>query len=224
MPRVCTVCRHKARDAIDRALVDGAPARRIVEQYGLSKGAVGRHQADHLPAALLKGEEAREEVRSLGLVEQLERWLERVNLLFDACDRWLRDPEDPSRYDIGPRAEDLKVVFSEAGPDGTPVRKKKKLSELLALVEGTARVVELVETKHADPRELILRTHARLQSHQELIAKLLGELKDQPTINLTVAPEWLQIRSTLLVALGPYPEARQAVVAALAQTEGHARN
>ncbi len=34
--------------------------------------------------------------------------------------------------------------------------------------------------------------------------------------NVLLAPEWLQVRSTLLMVLAPYPEARLAVAGALA--------
>ncbi len=53
----------------------------------------------------------------------------------------------------------------------------------------------------------------------ELTAKLVGELDDRPQVNVLVAPEWLLVRATLLEALGPHPEARQAVAARLATLE-----
>ena len=40
---------------------------------------------------------------------------------------------------------------------------------------------------------------------------MLGELGDQPQVNVLVAPEGLQVRATLLPALAPYPTARVAV-------------
>ncbi len=49
----------------------------------------------------------------------------------------------------------------------------------------------------------------------ELTAKLVGELDDRPVVNVLVAPEWLLVRATLLDALRPHPEARQAVAARL---------
>jgi len=49
----------------------------------------------------------------------------------------------------------------------------------------------------------------------ELLAKLLGELDERPVINLVAAPEWIQIRTAILVALQPYPEARVTVAEAL---------
>jgi hypothetical protein len=57
----------------------------------------------------------------------------------------------------------------------------------------------------------------------ELLARLLGELQETgPTVNFLVMPEWLTLRTRLLIALDPYPDARLAVAAAM-QEVGHAR-
>jgi hypothetical protein len=53
----------------------------------------------------------------------------------------------------------------------------------------------------------------------ELLAKLMGELSDAPTVNITINPQWLQVRAVVVQTLEPFPEARQAVAAALAQLE-----
>jgi hypothetical protein len=154
-------------------------------------------------------------VTATGTLEQLDRCLERVNLLFDACDRWLRDPEDPSRYDLGPRAEDVRVTYEEPGEGGKGVRKKAPLSELLARLAGIAPDVRLVETKHADPRQLVLQASKRLEAQSELLARIRGELKDATVLNLTVTAEWVEIRGVILHALETHPAARLAVAAAL---------
>lgn len=52
----------------------------------------------------------------------------------------------------------------------------------------------------------------------ELLAKLLGELQQEGTVNVTVSPEWLTLRAVLITALQPYPDAARAVSRAL--TEG----
>ena len=54
----------------------------------------------------------------------------------------------------------------------------------------------------------------------ELTAKLVGELDDQPVVNVLVAPEWLLVRATLLDALRDHPDARTAVAASLVRLEG----
>lgn len=49
----------------------------------------------------------------------------------------------------------------------------------------------------------------------ELLAKLLGELKEGQTINILISPEWLSLRNVILEALESYPEARISVSRAL---------
>lgn len=49
----------------------------------------------------------------------------------------------------------------------------------------------------------------------ELLAKLLGELNDRPQINILIAPEWLSLRTVILEALQPYPDAMFSVSRAL---------
>ena len=49
-----------------------------------------------------------------------------------------------------------------------------------------------------------------------LLAKLMGELDERAQVNILVlSPEWLAIRSRLLTALEPFPDARLAVAEAL---------
>ena len=54
-----------------------------------------------------------------------------------------------------------------------------------------------------------------MQKQIELQAKLLGELQNGQTVNVLVAPEWVSLRATILVALVQFPDAREAVVEAL---------
>jgi hypothetical protein len=163
MPRVCTACTSPNREAIDRALVAATPLRTIADQHGVSKTALIRHKADHLPAALVKGKEAKEEAHALDIVKQLKT----INA----------------------------VTF-----------------EILAAA------------RKGRDSETALKAIDRVQRQIEMQAKLLGALNDGTVVNILVAPEWLQLRATILVALAPHPEARQSVAAALARAEGHARN
>lgn len=56
----------------------------------------------------------------------------------------------------------------------------------------------------------------------ELLAKLRGALQQTTTVNLLVAPEWVTLRTAIIAALAPYPEAQSAVLAAVAQKgNGH---
>jgi hypothetical protein len=53
----------------------------------------------------------------------------------------------------------------------------------------------------------------------ELIAKLIGELREGPVVNIVAAPEWTGMRTAILVALQPFPAARIAVAEALRRRE-----
>ena len=71
MPRTCTICRHKAREAIDAALVAREPFRDIAGQHGISKSALVRHSDDHIPAALMKAQAATEAAQADALLAQV---------------------------------------------------------------------------------------------------------------------------------------------------------
>src|SRR5438105_1095656 len=49
MSRVCTVCTHAERAAIDAALVAGDASRDVARRFGLSATAASRHRTAHLP-------------------------------------------------------------------------------------------------------------------------------------------------------------------------------
>ncbi len=49
----------------------------------------------------------------------------------------------------------------------------------------------------------------------ELLGKLAGELQDGQTVNVIVSPQWVELRTTIIEALEPHPEAKFAVLGAL---------
>ncbi len=228
MTRTCTVCSHPERARIDKALVAVQnPYRDIARQYGLSKDALLRHKADHLLEEIVAAWQAERQANALELASELRGWMDTIGKLLRACDEWLTDPDDPTRYDLNPRAHELLVhhEVTERGPDGRPVvvRRKARLSDLLprvqALHEGLT--VTLIEHKAADPRKLILTTTKTLESHLRLIAEIAGKVQTQGLTTFLISPEWTALRSRMLVALGDHPEARLALAAAL--EEGDAR-
>jgi hypothetical protein len=69
--RRCTVCTHPDAPALNQAMVNHRPFRRIAEQFSLSLSSVLRHHDDHLPAELAKSKQAEETARSDDLLEQV---------------------------------------------------------------------------------------------------------------------------------------------------------
>ena len=184
MARSCSVCARNDRAAIDRALVGGEPVLAIARRLSVSDDAVQRHKRDHIPVRLAEARRADDAAASIDVLAEARRCFERVNLLFDACDRFLRDADDPSRYDIGPRASEMVVTYETLDPETKkPKQHKAPLSQLLARLEGLPSVdgVLAVESKVADPRELALKAVDRLRGHSELYVKIVqaGEVAER---------------------------------------------
>lgn len=81
-----------------------------------------------------------------------------------------------------------------------------------------AACLEILQSSRAEKKHSIsLKAVDRIERQISLQAKLLGELQDGggPTVNVLVAPEWRDLRVTVLQALHPYPEARTAVAKVL---------
>jgi hypothetical protein len=53
----------------------------------------------------------------------------------------------------------------------------------------------------------------------ELLAKLQGELAQEGAINITLAPEWIELRALILQAVDPFPEARQNILEAIRRAD-----
>ena len=54
MPRRYSICHHERLEEMNRALVEGTAFPTLVAKYRVSKDALSRHKANHLPATLVK--------------------------------------------------------------------------------------------------------------------------------------------------------------------------
>ena len=216
MPRKCTVCTHEQREEIDRLLASNDSIRSIAARYSLSRAALTRHRDSHLTAAVTKAQEAQEVAHADNLMAELQLCMQRARKLHDACDLWLQDADDPTKYDIGPRAEEVMVTYVEHGDDGLPRRRKNRLSNLLALLEDKGIQPIRGETKYADPRTLVLKTQEQVRGNLEFLAKLIGQLETEERVNIVVNHEWIMIRSILVKAVRDIPyDYRQPLLEAL---------
>ncbi len=215
MGRTCTVCQHKQRTMIEKKFTQGVPANRIAEDFGVSTQALDRHVKQHLPPALAKAAEKRDITTAGGILDELQSYIVYVKKLLAACDEYLKDPENPKKYNLGPRAEDIEVIYYEEDDKGRMRKEKALLSELIREVPN----VFAVRYNCADPRELILKTSLTLNRQLELIARIQGHIKGEmgeggtgPAINITINAVWQEFRSMILRATAKYPEARAALV------------
>ena len=87
------------------------------------------------------------------------------------------------------------------------------LADVRDLQRRTLRLLEKAEG--GDDLRAALTAIGVARANVELLARLLGELQDGAVINLTAAPEWAALRTRIIAALAPYPDARLAVAEAL---------
>ena len=83
MPRRCSVCAHPEVEQINAAILAGDSYRQIAQRYGnaISHYAVRRHAKNHLPATLVKAQQAEEVVAAdnlLGQVQDLSRQAQQI--------------------------------------------------------------------------------------------------------------------------------------------------
>jgi hypothetical protein len=72
MSRTCTICKHQSQEAINAALLGPESLRKISSRWSVSKTALLRHKADHLPAAVVKAVKIEEAISGGKLLERLK--------------------------------------------------------------------------------------------------------------------------------------------------------
>lgn len=141
-------------------------------------------------------------------------------MMREAIDRALRDPEDPTRYNLDPRAREVTVVFEEMVGE-RKVQKVRKLDDLLERVEQKLGVsVVRWEVKSADLRVLLKDLAVAVKPISELLGKVRGEIKPDPVASINVflgTPSWAAVEEALTEALKPHPDAATDVGKALAR-------
>lgn len=73
----------------------------------------------------------------------------------------------------------------------------------------------LAEAQGAGDLKTALMGIREARSCLELCMKAEGQIKDGPQITIVSNPEWIELRTLVINALEPYPEAREAVVHAI---------
>ncbi len=91
------------------------------------------------------------------------------------------------------------------------------LEQLGDLQRRTLAILEVAEKTRQHRTALSAIREAR--GNLELLAKLLGELDERPTVNVLLSPQWLELRAVIVGALEPHPDARESVLRALEGAE-----
>lgn len=89
--------------------------------------------------------------------------------------------------------------------------------DLLSQIKNL-QVRTLTALEKAEAEENILMVFKGVREAREnlrLLGEVAGKLQSQPTVNVLLNPQWVELRTLIITALDLYPEAREAVVNAI---------
>lgn len=229
--------RHPKRKQIEKALIkQELSLREIGKKYGIHPTTLSRYRKEKLVAQMagvtvktkprsqqhgtgppIDVERVRakleedELLEGIDLLREVNGIIKRVKKLFDACDAYLTDPADPSRYTLAPRAEEIlvqKVTYSDRG---APTYESMTLQEALYEAnhgEYASPQSEILQPRNManDPRTLVLSAAKGLQGQMKLLIDYAAELRAQGNSDITRHPEYHQLEQELMEAFSKYPE------------------
>lgn len=191
MPRPCGPCSDTRRNELDRRLLNkeiiGESFRRIVDDFGYSETALRRHLSEHLTIDLVAVKTAKEEARR-------------------------NAAEEAHAAELDKTLAEIKTEVKGS----TASRLENAANFLDQLREVRRRAAALLDQAEAEQDLRACGTFLKeLREQIRLWAELEGKLATQPQINITLNAEWIGLRTTIVTALEPYPQAREAVLRAI---------
>jgi len=112
------------------------------------------------------------------------------------------------------------------GVDLEKLRVEESEGLLQGLATQRARLLLAQDKALEDDNGQLVSTLANaIHRNLELVGRYLGEMQQHSTqtvVNVLLTPQYLELRTKLIRALAPFPEARRAVAATLHETEGGA--
>lgn len=195
MPRPCGPCSDKRRIELDRRLLEkdltGESFRRIAKDFGYSETALRRHKDNHIKADLVDVRAVMVEAREQALSEARDEVLEAI------------------------KAGEVEAVKAETR-EGMAARLENAASFFDQLREVRDKAASLLDQAEDSDNLRAAGVFLReLREQIRLMAELEGRIASQPQITIINNPEWVELRTVIISALEPYPEAREAVVHAI---------
>lgn len=189
MANAYSVDKHPKKNAIIRELINQVPYDKIANNYGLTFSSVQRYATQKLRMSAAKAL-AKGSYNGEALLARIEDTIVYVQKMYDACNDWLQDPDDHSRYNLDPRAYEHDVIYSQIEMDDNgkyvTVRCKDSLQELLDRAMHDDEKIIKVESKITDPRRLILETAQTLNKQLETLAKIAGVVQEVTNVDVNI--------------------------------------
>lgn len=127
VPRTCSVCNHRSRQAIEEGLLAGEAFRNIAKRFGMSPTALFRHKSEHLLQSLQASQAAGEVLRADALVDHVRQLRARTEALYADAESILTQAR---------RAKDLKTCLDAIRSAAGLIRETRGNAELLGRLTG----------------------------------------------------------------------------------------
>jgi hypothetical protein len=157
---------------INAKIRNGDSINGLYKLTGLSRNVLTKHKNECMSKIIATDSKSRDALVGDTLLKQVRDQIELVQKLVIACDEWLTDPDDPEKYFLGPRGQEIDITYSEIDPDTgriLPSQRKATLQEMIQAVESKGYVIRGITNKHSDPRELLLKAIGKLEGTAKFI-------------------------------------------------------
>lgn len=205
--------KDKNKDKIIKDLLNQVPYLQIKKKYPESKLTVNKLKRYAEKKICYEISKTMIEERTLTtqvLIDMMKSLMQSTSKMLRACEEELEDSDRPGYFDLSPHACELMCRYKHW--DSKSV-KKKNLQELLNLVSNELGVdIISIQSKAADPRELLLKSVVVLQKNLEFLAKITGQMQDiAVSIDVTgvVIPTLVQI---IVRDTADYPELQEILI------------
>jgi hypothetical protein len=224
MARRFAISDHPDRDKIIRDIIKGEKSNReIARDYGLSHASIQRYINGKLMAQAAAAEEKQDIREGKAVLDRINEIIVRMEKLYDACDAYLRDPANPEKYDLFPRAWEFEVIYREEVPQGEKtkwVTRKQSLQQILEVIKNEGYEQPELYMKSEDPRKLIIQTAATIGKQLETIARIQGSIKDTINNTYTVNQYWVDFKGIILEAAQGHPDVLEKIKQKIAERLG----
>lgn len=155
MPPTCTICLHKSRKDIDRAIVEGNAVAAVARDFSVPYSTLWAHAQSHLSKTIVKAHEKQELVIANDLMDRINSIIARAERIFTR------------NYEKGKDHTALKALAEQ-----------RSTIDLLAKISYQLHQARMAELQLLKEKKIDIRAEEQAEFNQALEYLTFDELKD----------------------------------------------
>jgi len=158
--RPSTIEHHPQKQLIDEAICSGEKQKIIAARFGITPAAITRYIQNAFARDKVRADQERQVSSGTFILANMMKMLDTLEKMREALVEQLQDPDDPSKFNLSPRADEIEVTYDTIRTiDDKVMRQKDTLQNLLEQVRaGTPHEIVSINIKTMDLRKLLLDT------------------------------------------------------------------